>query len=110
MTNPGPWTPPGTQAQPQAPKSAFQILDMGLTLVMIAAGLLFVFAGIFVVTDGDPEAAMFAGGGLSILLLAGVGRVLVHIARTLDRMAVDAREVRGIGEWWLSHGGGRAGE
>lgn len=53
---------------------------------------------------------MFAGGGLSILLLAGVGRVLVHIARTLDRMAVDAREVRGIGEWWLSHGGGRAGE
>ena len=96
MTNPGPWTPPGTQAQPQASKPAFQILDMGLTLVMIAAGLMFAIAAIFVVMDSEPESFMAAGASLTVLILASIGRVVIHVAQTLDRIAADARDVRNV--------------
>ncbi|MGW8593250.1 hypothetical protein ACWGLC_16285 [Dietzia sp. NPDC055877] len=91
MTNPGPWTPPGSQPQN---KQRFEILDMAMILVMIAAGLMFAIAAIFVVMDSEPESFMAAGGSLTVLILAGLGRVVIHMAQTLDRIAANIRDVR----------------
>lgn len=93
MTNPGPWTPPGS---PPQTKQRFEILDMGMILVMIAAGLMFAIAAIFVVMDSEPESFMAAGASLTVLILASLGRVVIHMAQTLDRIAADLRDVRNV--------------
>ena len=100
MTNPGPWTPdqrrsvnPGPQ---QGRNPVFTNLDSVLIVVMVLSGLVFVIATIGAIADDHAGALMIAGLGLTITILCGLGRVVIHIAQTLDRIADDAREIRGI--------------
>lgn len=105
MTNSGPWTAEGAKTS-----TRFSGLDSALVLVMIVAGLILVFGVIIAFADNDPGSFTVAGLGLTTMIMCGLGRVLIHIAQTVDQIAADAKEVRGIGEWWLSHGAGTPGD
>ena len=100
MTNPGPWTHPGAKAT-----TRFSGLDAALLVVMIVSGIVFVFGVIVAFADDSPESFMIAGLGLTTVILCGLGRVMIHIAQTLDGMAADAREIRGISEWQMRQTG-----
>lgn len=84
MTNPGPWTPAGTTPQT---KQSFGTLDILLILAMIVSGLMFAFALFFGINEGDDQALVISGLSLTVLILSSLGRVVIHIAQTLDRMA-----------------------
>ena len=101
MTNPGPWTPPGS---PPQTKQRFAILDMLLIIVMIGAAAMCGFALLFAIVESDDQALVISLLFLATVILSGLGRVVVHIAQTLDRIAAGAAAGRAMGEW---HAGGR---
>ena len=84
MTNPGPWTPTGT---PPQTKPRFEILDMLLIIVMIGTAAMCGFALLFALIEGDGQAFVISLLFLATVILSGLGRVVVHIAQTLDRIA-----------------------
>lgn len=91
MTQPGPWTPDQRQTVhsdfPQRGSHRFSTLDAGLTLVMILSAFVFVFGTIFAVAGDHAESFLIGGMGLVAMVMCGMGRVLVHIAHTVDRIA-----------------------
>lgn len=91
MTNPGPWIPAGTAP---AAKPRFDGLDSILIVVMALAGFVFVAAVFFAFADGDDGAFAVAGLSLMIAIMCGLGRVIIHIAQTLDRMANAGQSVQ----------------
>lgn len=111
MTNPSPWAPDGQNSAVAGPdtRSGFRGLDTTLTVLAIIAGISLVISVVVAFADSDPVAFMAAGSSLMIMILCGLGRVVIHMAQTLDRIAVDAREVRGISEWQMRHEGNAGG-
>lgn len=97
MANPGSWTPPGPQ-----PSTRFSGTDIALQIFMVVAGLVLVFSVIVALAEGSPEAFVAAVMSVTTSILCALGRVVIHIARTLDQIGADAREVRAISEWKLS--------
>lgn len=84
MTTPGPWTPTNTPAQT---KPRFAILDTLLIIGMLGASAMCAFALLFALIESDEQAFVISLIFLATVILAGLGRVVVHIAQTLDRIA-----------------------
>ena len=81
----GPWTPTNTPART---KQSFAILDTVLLVVIALALGLAGFAILFILIEGgDPESFGVLGGGIVTAIMAELGRVIIHIAQTLDRIA-----------------------
>lgn len=102
MTNPGPWPSPNSES---AAGRSFNGLDNALMLIMIVAGLMLVLGVVVAFGDENPAAFAVAVMGLMTMIMCGLGRVVIHMSQTLDRIALDARELRGIEEWRLRQSG-----
>ncbi len=91
MTQPGPWTRHQRHMVHsdtlEGGSRRFATLDAGLTLVMILSAFVFVFGTIFAVAGDHTESFLIGGMGLVTMILCGMGRVLIHIAHTVDRIA-----------------------
>lgn len=97
------------QWTPKTPvvRQSHTFLDNILLLVMIVA-VLMIFAGVgIIMVDGDPGGGMAAGSGLVMLVLSGIGRVVIGMARTLEDVGENVRAMRGFEEWRMQQQQGR---
>ena len=89
------WSAPGQESR------RFQILDNVLVILTILSVLVGVLGVVVAFADGDGQSLMIGIAGVGGAITASIGRVLISIARLLDQIGPEVRELRGIAEWQM---------
>lgn len=90
---------PWTNNRAPVVRRPYVFLDNMMLLAMIVAGLTFLAGVGIIMVDGDPGGGMAAGSGLVVLVLSGIGRVVIGMARTLEDVGENVRAMRGFEEF-----------